>query len=57
MESSLIDNPSELQRQILSIANKNTNSYVLAENSWKNLTPYVWEKAIKKFGVGNNATK
>ncbi|WP_258032790.1 asparagine synthase C-terminal domain-containing protein [Campylobacter concisus] len=57
MESSLIDNPPELQRQILSIANKNTNSYVLAENSWKNLTPYIWEKAIKKFGAGNNATK
>ena len=56
MESSLIDNPSELQRQILSITNKNTNSYVLAENSWKNLTPYIWEKAIKKFGAGNNAT-
>lgn len=56
MESNLIDNPSELQRQILSIANKNTNSYALAENSWKNLTPYIWEKAIKKFGAGNNAT-
>ena len=56
MESSLIDNPPELQRQILSIANKNTNSYVLAENSWKNLTPYIWEKAIKKFGASNNAT-
>ncbi|WP_107691836.1 asparagine synthase (glutamine-hydrolyzing) [Campylobacter concisus] len=57
MESSLIDNPPELQRQISNIANKNTNSYVLAENSWKNLTPYIWEKAIKKFGAGNNATK
>ena len=56
MESSLIDNPSDLQSQILSIVNKNTNSYVLAENSWKNLTPYIWEKAIKKFGAGNNAT-
>ena len=56
MESNLIDNPSELQSQILNIANKNTNSYVLAENSWKNLTPYIWEKAIKKFGASNNAT-
>ena len=56
MESSLIDNPSDLQSQILSIVNKNTNSYVLAENSWKNLTPYIWEKAIKKFGASNNAT-
>ena len=41
----------ELQKQILNIANKDINSYVLAENSWTKLTPYIWEKSIKKFGA------
>lgn len=51
IESSLVDSPLELQKKFLSITNKDTNSYVLAESSWTKLTPYIWEKSIKKYGA------
>lgn len=51
LESNLVDSPLALQSQILDIANKKSNSYVEAENSWTRLTPYIWEKSIYKYGV------
>ena len=49
LESNLVDNPKELQKQILNIVNKKTNDFATAERCWIKLSPYIWEKSIKKF--------
>lgn len=46
LQSSLVENSEELQRRIMSVVNKENNSFVLAQNSWKELTPYLWERAF-----------
>lgn len=49
LESSLIESPLKLQKQILDIVNKKISSFAVAEEAWTKLTPYIWEKSIKKF--------
>lgn len=46
LESSLVDNPKNLQETIMDIVDKKDNLYVNAENAWTKLTPYLWEKAV-----------
>lgn len=48
LESQLVDNPKALQTKILSIANKENNSFSLAQQSWRELSSYLWEEAVLK---------
>lgn len=51
LECTLVDNPRLLQKEIIDIVNKKNNLFLSAEKCWTKLTPYIWEKSIKKFGV------
>ena len=48
LESELVDNPSQLQLDIIKIANKTNNMFFHGEMAWKKLTPHIWEKSVIK---------
>jgi len=48
LNSDFIDSPKQLQTEIMDIVNKNENKYTSGENTWKKLTPYLWEKSVIK---------
>jgi asparagine synthetase B (glutamine-hydrolysing) len=41
-----IDNPIKLRSNIMDILNRKNNNYCKAEQCWKDLSPYIWEKSI-----------
>ena len=48
LESELVNNPRQLQREIIKIANKTNNLFAHGEIVWKMLTPLIWEKSVIK---------
>jgi len=48
LESELVDNPRQLQLEIIKIANKTNNMFAHGEIAWKMLTPHIWEKSVIK---------
>lgn len=46
LESSLLDNPLQLQKNIMNIVTKKSSNFVNAQDSWRDLTPYIWGKSV-----------
>ncbi len=46
LESQLVENPKELQSIIMDVVNRKSNDFSIAQKSWRQLSPYIWEKAV-----------
>ncbi len=46
LESALVDNPEVLKSNIMNIASGKSNNFVTAQDSWRDLTPYIWGKSV-----------
>ena len=46
LQSEIVSNPKELQREISKIVNKETNSFTIAQKCWTDFSPYIWGKAV-----------
>ncbi len=45
LQSQLVDNPMELQGKIMDIVTNKSKNFVVAQDSWRALTPYIWGKS------------
>ena len=48
LETGLVDNPIEIQKDIMSIVEGKVNNFHLAEKAWTELSPFLWGEAIFK---------
>lgn len=46
--SDLVEDPQKLQQEVVEIVKGNNNSFIDAQHCWKEMTPYLWEKAVLK---------